>query len=54
VADPNIFSLPAGNLRLRVGSPAIDAADSSVAPALDFDGDVRPRGAGDDIGFDEF
>jgi hypothetical protein len=54
VADPNIFSLPAGNLRLRVGSPAIDAADSTVAPALDYDGDVRPRGAGDDIGFDEF
>ena len=54
VADPNFFSLPGGNLRLRLGSPAINAADATVAPSVDQDGNVRPRGVGPDIGAFEF
>ena len=39
---------------LGAGSPAIDAADNSVAPATDQRGIARPQGAGSDIGAFEF
>jgi hypothetical protein len=40
---------------LRPGSPCIDnGTDRGSLPADDFDGDVRPRGAGYDIGPDEY
>ncbi len=38
---------------LGTGSPCIDAGIKTDAPALDFEGDTRPGGAGYDIGADE-
>ncbi len=42
-----------GNLHLAAGSAAVDAGTAAGAPALDFDGQARPGGAGVDIGADE-
>ena len=65
VATINVLTTPpaAANLsgdplvdaswHLLPGSPCIDRGTASGAPALDFDGDVRPRGTGIDIGADE-
>ena len=41
------------NLRLKSGSPAIDAG-ANVGITNDFDGNVRPQGAGYDIGAFEY
>ncbi|MDO8914776.1 MAG: tandem-95 repeat protein [Coriobacteriia bacterium] len=41
-ADPLFVSQMTGDYRLKSGSPAIDAATSTVAPAFDFDGTARP------------
>jgi hypothetical protein len=49
-ADPRL----SGDLHLRTGSPAIDAGTCTGAPAVDFEGDLRPAGAGCDMGVDEF
>jgi parallel beta-helix repeat protein/predicted outer membrane repeat protein len=38
---------------LKAGSPCIDTGTSTGAPTNDIDGDVRPKGAGYDIGSDE-
>jgi hypothetical protein len=54
VADPRFFSVPAANFRLTVGSAAIDTADQNYTVGDDFDGRVRPRGAGFDIGAHEY
>ena len=54
VADPRFFSVPAANFRLTVGSAAIDTADQNYSVGDDFDGRVRPRGAGFDIGAHEY
>ena len=51
--DPFFVNLPGGDLRLGAGSPVIDAGTSAGAPATDFEGQARPRGAGYDIGADE-
>lgn len=59
-ADPLFVTAAGGDYHLRRGSPAIDAALESAAPAVDVDGDPRPfDGDGDgvavsDIGADEF
>jgi hypothetical protein len=53
VSDP-LFISPAwgktGNYHLQLGSPAIDAGTSLGAPAIDLEGNLRPAGAGYDIG----
>jgi hypothetical protein len=55
-ADP-LLAQPAGpDLRLRPGSPAIDAGDPAFSPAAgeaDLDGEPRLRGARVDVGADE-
>jgi HYR domain len=40
-ADPLFFG--ASDFRLQLGSPAIDAGTSGGAPAIDIDGNARPR-----------
>ena len=57
----NLTSLCSAGSNFRIhdyhlvnGSPAINSADNSVAPEIDFDGDLRPGADGEsDIGFDE-
>jgi hypothetical protein len=53
-ADPKLADVDAGNWHLLPGSPAIDTGSATLAPPTDFEGDVRPFGAGFDIGPDEF
>ncbi len=49
--DPADFPTSAGNLRLRPGSPAIDAGDDRAASGpQDLDGALRIQGAGVDLG----
>jgi parallel beta-helix repeat protein len=43
-------TLPAVDLSLTVGSPAIDSGTSTLAPATDFNGTARPQGNGYDRG----
>ncbi len=51
VSQNPLFVDPAnGNFHYQAGSPAIDTGSSVGAPAFDFDGNSRPRGAGYDIG----
>ncbi|MEO8425642.1 MAG: hypothetical protein ABI651_00885 [Verrucomicrobiota bacterium] len=55
-AVPGMFVNPAtGDLHLRPSATnAIDKAPGLGAVTNDFDGDLRPKGAGSDIGADEF
>ncbi len=48
------FVVQEPDLRLREGSPAIDAGTDVGAPPADGEGTARPCGAGVDIGADEF
>jgi len=50
-ADP-VF-IGGGDYHLTPGSPCLDVATADGAPADDIDGDVRPQGAGYDMGADE-
>jgi predicted outer membrane repeat protein len=55
--DPGDAPTTAGDLRLRPGSPAIDAGDNSVLPAgltATLDGSLRTQGAAVDMGAYEF
>lgn len=52
--DPRFVDAPAGDLHLRADSPAIDRGSAADAPHVDIDGDLRPAGAGYDIGADEW
>ncbi len=44
----------AGDFHLTGGSPCIDTALATYAPADDIDDELRPQGAGYDIGADEY
>jgi hypothetical protein len=51
VVDPRFENLPNGDFRLRLDSPAIDAADpASASLADDYVGTTRPQGLRRDIG----
>lgn len=49
-SDPLFVNAGTRNYRLKIGSPAIDAGTATGAPAVDFDGSLRPvDGNGDSI-----
>jgi hypothetical protein len=51
---PSGFRDPAGlDLRLKLGSAAIDRGDPTSYPAADIDGERRPKGRAPDAGADE-
>jgi parallel beta-helix repeat protein len=52
--NPRFVDLAAGDVRLRPGSVAIDAGSTANAPATDFAGVARPRGAAPDLGAYEY
>jgi hypothetical protein len=52
--DPAFANPALSNFHLTSGSPAKDIADPSATLPTDMDGDVRPQGAGRDMGADEF
>ena len=51
---PDPMCVGSGDYHLKGNSPAIDAANAAYAPDGDIDGDVRPQGAEDDMGADEY
>ncbi|MEW6608338.1 MAG: right-handed parallel beta-helix repeat-containing protein [bacterium] len=51
-ADP--LFVGGGDYHLTADSPCIDTGTSANAPADDIDGDIRPQGAGYDMGSDEY
>jgi hypothetical protein len=52
--NPKFVDPAKGSFRLRPDSPAIDRGSPAGAPRNDFDGKVRPLGAGYDMGAYEF
>jgi hypothetical protein len=52
--DPRFVNAAGGDFHLMAGSPAIDAADPAATEAADFDGTMRPQGAGRDVGAFEY
>ncbi len=52
--DPRFVNVSADDFHLQSDSQCIDIGTANGAPATDFDGDVRPQGAGYDIGADEY
>jgi len=55
-ADPRLISPASGNLRVKLGSPVVDAGNPAYVTngETDIDGQLRPLGAAVDIGADEF
>ena len=54
LSDPLYINKEKGDLYLKSTSPAIDAADPTYVPLVDYDGKTRPIGAGYDIGAYEY
>lgn len=54
VSQPPIALGTMGDLRLKIGSPAIDAGTATNAPTTDLDGKSRPLGLGYDMGAYEY
>ena len=52
--DPQLTGTTVFDYHLLSTSPAIDIANCANAPTDDFAGDLRPQGAGCDIGADEY
>lgn len=52
--DPLLISLPSRDFHLRIGSPAIDAANPASFASIDFEGTTRPQGPRADIGAFEY
>jgi predicted outer membrane repeat protein len=52
--DPMFVDIASGDLQLQLGSPAIDAGDFAGAPMDDYLGNLRPAGAGIDLGAYEY
>ncbi|VVB89784.1 Right handed beta helix region [uncultured archaeon] len=52
--SPQFVNPSGGDFHIQSGSPAIDKGTSTDAPAVDFDGNSRPKGAGYDIGAFEY
>ncbi len=52
--DPLFVNAEGGSVRLRFGSPCIDAGVAESAPAMDIEGTPRPQGDGYDLGAYEF
>jgi parallel beta helix pectate lyase-like protein len=52
-SDPLFVDPAHNNFHLQLASPVRDAADPAATLAVDIDGDVRPQGAGRDMGADE-
>lgn len=48
--NPKFVNPAVGNFHLQEDSPAIDSGSSVDAPSVDYDGNLRPQGAGYDIG----
>jgi parallel beta-helix repeat protein len=53
-ADPLFVDAKAGDFHLQALSPAIDKGTALDAPAMDLEGNLRPCGAGFDLGAYEF
>lgn len=51
--DPLLVDAAGGDFHLQAASPAVDAGDPTLVAPFDIDGQVRPMGAGVDIGADE-
>ena len=49
-ADPKFVDAAVGDYRLAAGSPCVDEATSTAAPAVDILGAARPQGLGYDMG----
>ena len=54
VGNPLFVNPMGADFHLQSGSPAIDAGSSLNAPNKDYSGNLRPRGAGYDIGAYEY
>ncbi len=53
LVDPLFFNEESGDYHLRPESPCVDRGDALGAPNEDIDGNIRPKGAGVDIGAHE-